>query len=335
MTISSKTGSGALFASFLLLVVPLLVFPTQFGLPLARASVLTVLLEAVYYVVMTLLFGREVTFGKALSTAGFCLLYRYSLGVLFGCGVALFFAVGWSAAMQIGVFSYLPAVLLQTIAAPFVLRPLLGPVSSDRRTARPEPREFAARESASTGLTSISVSREKGVYTESQTLRVQPEAEARRQFVQTHEPGGSSVPQSELNGFERATRYIGEHGSVFLAAVVDNEGLLLSNFKRGSIESEDWAPLALLFFDANRRVLNRATRSLGTPEKLDVLLKDTRILMAREAIFSLMVVAERNSDESLQIRFNQAMEMVRRYVAERFGSGQESNAERIHVSDIK
>ena len=334
MTISSKTGSGAVVASFLLLVVPLLVFPAQFGLPLARGSALTILLEAAYYVVMILLVGRDVTLGKAISSAGVCLLYRYSLGVLFGCGVALFFGVSWSSAMQIGVFSYLPAVLLQTIAAPFVLRPLLGSANADRRTARPEPREFAAREAASTGLTSISVSREKGVYTEAQTMRIQREAEARRQFVQTHEPGGN-VPQNELNGFERATRYIGEHGSVFLAAVVDNEGLLLSNFKRGSIESEDWAPLALLFFDANRRVLNRATRSLGAPEKLDVMLKDARILMARETIFSLMVVAERHSDETLQIRFNQAMEMVRRYVAERFGAGQESNAERIHVSNTQ
>ncbi len=334
MTISSKTSTSLVVTSFLLLAIPLLVFPTQFGLPLAKGSVLTVLLEAVYYIVMTLLVSRETTFGKAASTAGVCLLYRYSLGVLFGCGVALFFSVGWSSAMQIGVFSYLPAVLLQTIAAPFVIRPLFATARSERRPARPEPREYPVRESASTGLTSISVSREKGVYTESQTLRIQPEAEARRQYVQTHEPGGNVAP-GELNGFERATRYIGEHGSVYLAAVVDNEGLLLSNFKRGSIESEDWAPLALLFFDANRRVLNRATRSLGTPDKLDVMLKETRILLAREAMFSLMVVAERHSDESLQIRFNQAMEMVRRYVAERFGSTQESNAERIHVSDTE
>ena len=333
MILSSKAGFGALIASFLLLVVPLVVFPEQLGLPLAKASVLTILLEAAYYIVMTLLVNREIALGKAMTTAGFCLLYRYSLGVLFGCGVALFFSVGWSAAMKMGVFSYLPAVLIQTIAAPFVLRPLLNLNEPERRPAHAEPREVVTRDAAPGGLTSISVSREKGVYTEAPN-RNQPEAEARRQFVQSHEPGSTGQP-TEMNGFEKATRYIGEHGSVYLAAVVDNEGLLLSNFKRGSIESEDWAPLALLFFDANRRVLNRAARSLGTPDRLDIMLKETRLLLAREAMFSLMVVADRHCDETLQIRFNQAMEMVKRYVAERFGSGQESNAERIHVSNTQ
>jgi hypothetical protein len=126
---------------------------------------------------------------------------------------------------------------------------------------------------------------------------------------------------------------LGAHGSVFLAAVVDNEGLLLSNFKRGNVVAEDLAPLALLFFDSNRRILEKAR--LGGPEKIDVMLKDKRLVVARDQQFSLMVLAERQSDDTLNIRIIQAMDMIRRYWAERYASRQTVNAVRIHVSSTE
>jgi hypothetical protein len=333
MRTAVRMSTGLLIATLSLTVVPLIIFPQQLGLPLARVSIATLLLELAYFCAATFLFDRETTFGRLAAAVGLCLVYRYSLGALFGVLAVAFYSIGWSAALQFGLFSYLPAVILQAAAAPLVVRMALAPAADEPRRTRPTPRETVAQTQPSSGLTSISISREKGIFTESQVPRPAPEVEARRQHAANIE-NASNAPV-EINGFERATRYLGEHGSVYLAAVVDNEGLLLANFRRGSVVVEDWAPLALLFLDANRRVLNRATRALGTPEKLDVMLKDTRILIARDTSFSLMVMAERHSDETLQIRFNQALDMVRKYFAERYSSKQESNAERIHVSNTK
>ena len=333
MKVGSNTGTTLMISSALLLGIPLAVFPAQLGLPLAKANLFVVLVEAVYYVAVSFVLNRESSTDRVALSAGVCLLYRYALGAAFGVLAALLYSLSWSGAFRFGVFSYLPAVMLQISVTPFVIQALLKPSTRERHSARPVRRETSASPSSS-GLTSISISREKGVYTESQAPTIQQDVEPRRGFVQTHAPGASQS-STELNGFDRATRYLGEHGSVHMAAVVDNEGLLLSNFRRGSVEPEDWAPLALLLFDANRRVLNRATRALGTPERLDVIMKDTRILVARDQWFSLMVLAERHSDETLQIKFNQSLEMIRKYITDRYTPKQENNAERIHVSSTQ
>jgi hypothetical protein len=320
-------------ATLLLLAVPLVIFPKQLGLPLANMSALTVLLEFLFYTGVVFMMENNPQFGKLLLASTVCMLYRYSLGIVFGLCVALFFSLSLTASLQLGVFSYLPVVILHIIGAPFALKPLLVSLTEKQRVRRMQPREMPARDSAQSGLTSISISREKGVVAESQVVPPIPEVENKRHHSVTENSQASGQP--DCGGFDRATRYIGEHGSVFLAAVVDNEGLLLSNFKRGGIEPEDWAPLSLLFFTANRRVLNRVATGLQTPDRLDIFMKDHRILVAREAKFSLMVIVERHADETMQIRFNQAMDMIRRHFAERYNSSQEINAEKIHVSSTK
>jgi predicted regulator of Ras-like GTPase activity (Roadblock/LC7/MglB family) len=145
-------------------------------------------------------------------------------------------------------------------------------------------------------------------------------------------PRFSDAPKQsqEINGFERAVRYIGEHGSVDLAAVVDDEGLVMANFVRGQFDAERWAPLSLVFLQNNEQVLRKG--QLETPEKLDIILKEKRVIVARDGSFSLMVISERQSDDVLSIRINQGLEMISRYVAERYGDRLHKNLERVNVS---
>ncbi|MDH4157422.1 MAG: hypothetical protein OEW00_09135, partial [candidate division Zixibacteria bacterium] len=102
-----------------------------------------------------------------------------------------------------------------------------------------------------------------------------------------------------------------------------------SQFTRGGTVAEDLAPLALVFAQQNRDVLDRAR--LGAPEKIDVSVRDKRVVIASEERVSLMVVAERQADDVLNIRINQALEIIRKYMAERYSQKLFADAERSYV----
>jgi hypothetical protein len=114
-----------------------------------------------------------------------------------------------------------------------------------------------------------------------------------------------------------------------LASVVDREGLVLGGFGRGGLIVEDWAPLCWLFRQRNTAVLSRA--GLDDAERLDLLLPDKKIVIAFERRFALMVVAERQMTDTLSIRVNQALEMVRQYLAQRYSPELFENVETSHV----
>ena len=54
-------------------------------------------------------------------------------------------------------------------------------------------------------------------------------------------------------------------------------------------------------------------------------------MVAREESFSLMVIAERQIDDFLNIRINQALEIIGKYVAERYSRKLFVNVERTYV----
>jgi predicted regulator of Ras-like GTPase activity (Roadblock/LC7/MglB family) len=133
----------------------------------------------------------------------------------------------------------------------------------------------------------------------------------------------------DMNGFERTVRYIAEHSSVLYASVVDSEGLLLANHCRGKIDPEDLAPLAVMFFEWNRSIL--AKGKLGHAEKIDLTLKDKRLILGRVDAWCLMVLSERQADDLVNIRINQGMEILRKFTAERYASGQQTQVEKAYV----
>ncbi|MFZ1684919.1 MAG: hypothetical protein WAU88_12440 [Candidatus Zixiibacteriota bacterium] len=326
------TGRTVLF-SLILLIAPMVAFPHQFGTPLLRVAPLYGFAElALYFVAALVMFRGQGMYRVISATVGFG-VYRVALGAVLAVLIIIMYPISFGSALRLSLISYVPAVFLHILATPFVLKAQLDMwFGAPEKRHRPISRETIAPHEAPTSMSSIVISKNKGVVTESRVSRPPVDEDTRRPAVDIADAVQNSA-SPDLNGFERATRYLGEHGSVFLAAVVDNEGLLLGHFKRGAVVAEDLAPLALMFMDTSRRVLDRA--HLAGPEKIDITLKDKRLLVAKEASFSLMVLAERMSDDTLGIRFNQAMEMVRRWYAERYTVRQTVNAERIHVSSIE
>ena len=146
MDISGRVARQIVLFSLLVLIAPMVLFPDRLGLGLAEASLFYAVYELVYYGVVTLLLFRHATAFKLVQVASLCLVYRLVLGALFGFLIAVAYTMSLSVALTLGMSSYLPAILLQIAATPFILKPLateLIPVrksatKADRRETLPE-----------------------------------------------------------------------------------------------------------------------------------------------------------------------------------------------------
>ncbi len=324
MEITARTSRQIILFSMLLVVVPMVVFPERFGLDLARTSLINVLYEAIFYGVVCFLFSRTATLLQLVQAAGLCLIYRMAAGALFGFTISAMYSMDLGVSLSLGMSGYLPTVLLQIVATPFVLRPVAIQLVSAPRVYRAALPPMEIAESGQTGGTAIAVSTKRGVSrTDSPTSR----ATAADTELQVE-----TLPETTVtggNGFERATRYIAEDASVHLAAVVDFEGLLLGHFQRGVTVAEDWAPYALLVREANRGLLHRA--GWGEPETVTLALTDRRVVVTYDKTFCLLVVADPQMDDFVKIRIRQGLEIVRKYVAERYGDSLVEKAEKTYV----
>ncbi len=325
MEISGRNARQILLLSLVVMIVPMVIFPQRFGTGLARASMIYIAYELVYYMVASYVLTRRASLLPLAQAAGICLVYRLILGATFGLLIALMYSMDLKVSLTLGLSSYVPVLVLQIAAAPFILGPaikvLIGPKPAGNTTTTQQAEET---ESPMEGKTTF-------VTTSARGQMSQPSS--RRYDTDAHQPAPTDTPLSsrpgDANGFDRTTRYIGEDGTVQVAAVVDNEGLLLGHFQRGGAIAEDWAPLALLFCQQNQAVSDRFGG--GAPERITLSFNDRRIIIARETSFYLMVVAEKQNDDVLNIRFSQGLEAIRKYIAERYGADRAVNAEKSYV----
>ena len=330
MELTKRTGIRMAALAVVVLLLPLLVFPRQFGTELARGSLVNAIYELVFYGVVLFLANRRVTLIQLLEASGVCLIFRLLMGTLFGLLIALLYSMNLSISLQLGLSSYLPAILFHILVMPFLAWPILSPLLKYRPKRRAVRPEAAENRSLETSGTSIAISKERGVVSEAET----PQSSLAAERAKPSEPApatdtGSGVPSSGANGFDRAIYYIGEHSSVHMAAVVDNEGLLISQFVRGDVDPEAWAPLAELLMASNEQVLHRVTT--GLPEKIDLLVGGYRVVASRRGWYNLIVVAERQTDDFLNIRINQGLEVIRRYVEERYNKAEPTRSEKTYV----
>jgi len=327
MEITGRIVRQISLLSMLVLIAPMILFPDRLGTGLARASLINAVYELVYYSAVIFFFYRRASLLKIVQMAGLCLVYRLTLGALFGLLIAAMYSMNLTISLTLGLASYLPAILLHIAATPFILKPIAAQLVPYTKRKRQPVEEPAPHEVPEHVQTAAAVSAEQAIIRPTPMPVTEPEVHLSRES----RVGSPSGPEhAEANGFDRAVRYIGEDSSVQLAVVVDDEGLLLGQFRRGEMEADDWAPFSLLFCDANRDALQRA--GWGSPEKIDLLVKDTRIIVAREESWCLMVVAQRHADDFLNIRINQGLEIIRKYIARRYGQKLSVNAEKMYVS---
>jgi hypothetical protein len=145
-------------------------------------------------------------------------------------------------------------------------------------------------------------------------------------------PKQASSVAHEVDGFDRAVRYLGEHHAVLLAAVVDSEGLTMGSFKRDGYDPDQWAPYSLLFRSANEELLERHSQGEHNITQLDLTFGPFRLVVVNLENFNLLVLFNHDEDDLLGIRINQAADLIRKYTSERYGSLLSSGTEERYVS---
>ena len=336
MELTGRVVRQIVLLTMLLVVVPMVVFPEQFGTNLARASLIGVMYEVVFYGFVCFLFHRRASLLRLVGAAGVCLVYRMAVGAVFGLTIAAMYSMNLRLSLTLGVFSYLPAIVLQIAAAPFILRSALLPVIAPIRQRHSLIRELELRESRSRARAESAPADadETPVAPVAAPVSFAPHRAPEAPVRHAETTGTTSESFSlESNGFDRATRYIAEDGSVHLAAIVDTDGLLLGQFSRGTVVAESWAPLALLLREANLPVLKRT--DWGGPERISLLLPGLKVVAVFEADFNMLVIADRQQSDFLDIRINQGLDTVRKYMAHRYGRTPIENAERQYESSTQ
>jgi predicted regulator of Ras-like GTPase activity (Roadblock/LC7/MglB family) len=332
MELTGRERRYILLFSLIILLIPMIIFPRQLGTELAKASFINAFYELVFYGIVIFLFNSRVTLINLLQACGACLVYRFALGAVFGLLIAAAYAMDLRVAVTMGMSSYLPAIILHVVAVPFILRPALAQIYYRRPARRPARPVIPVEDTPRSGRSTRAARdhREPTARTD-RTPSTRPTRQSASE-ESTLEMAARPV-SGDATGFDRAVQYVGEHAAVELAAVIDHEGLLLANYCRGTVDPEDWAPLALLFLTDNARIADR--RSLGEPGKVGVIFDDKRVEIARVDSLTLMVLSDRQSDDFLNIRINQAIEMIGKYYAERYSEQNVANAERTHVSSVE
>lgn len=301
--------------SLICLIVPMIVYPTMLGTELQKFAPTFILYELLFYFIITFVLYRQVTFFQAIQIAFLSLIYRALLGAVFSFLLAVVHSISLNIAFTLGMFSYLPSLLLHVVATPLILKPTLDGLYAVRfkvRSSRVS--EMASGEIRESDSSTIAYSKER----KNQKAPARPVYKTVPARRPTEQNSGkeSQYNNIELNGFDRATKYVGEDGSVQMVAILDNEGLLLSNFTRGGLVAEDIAPYALTIASACAEKIGRL--EFEAPERIEFLLKNERIFLAMEKNWTMMIIAERRGDDLLNIRINQAIEMSRKYMSERY-----------------
>jgi predicted regulator of Ras-like GTPase activity (Roadblock/LC7/MglB family) len=325
MAENSRNTTQILLYSTLVVVVPMVLFPELLGTTLLRPALMNLFFEVIFYVGVLWFFNRDWPIVHLAGAAGLCAIYRLILGAIFGVLISQLQLIDMRAAIQLGMSSYLPAILLHAGSAPFILMSLL-------RNSYSRPQQRAVHQPS--GGHQMGVAVHSGVHAAKSSMPRNSEVSFARTEPQSpiHE-SALSFGGHGLNGFDRATHYIGEHNAVNLAAVVDHEGLLLSRFTRDGADAEMWAPYAIQFMESNGCILKRGL--WGSPERLDLTMQQWRIVVCREQSIALMVVAERAGDDLLAIRINQGLEIIRKYYSERYSHTPAVNAEKSYASSTQ
>lgn len=308
MEMNSRITRQMLLISSIVLMIPMIIFPERLGTALAEASFTKFLLELAFYVLIIYFFNRKAPLANLLKSALLCISYRFGLGIIFGFLIVVMYSLNFKVAMALGTVSYIPAILLHIIATPFIVRPIFSKwLLTDTKAVE-----------------KVDLSERAGITTFASSNDSFNEQKIDNRLEESSEP-----IKSDKNGFAKAVKYIGEDSSVIVAAVVDNEGLLLSNFKRGDIDLEDLSPFANLLVDKNVEQLNRL--GLNSPEKIEYVFENRKMTIANEKEYLLMVVSERTADEVLNIRINQGIEIMRNFVANRYSDKLIGNTENSYV----
>lgn len=325
MELSGRTNRQILLLTLLSIIIPMVVFPEQLGIQLGQFSVLSLAFETVFYGLVIYLVHRPENLSSILKASLFCLAARLVVGMLFGFMVVIMYGLNLKVALSLGLWSYLPGVLLHIAAMPLVLKPLISQMCTlppSRTMVGTPPGQVSKVPNSSQGIANT-------VPRFAASQRTKPVAQSVAPAMTRPSARKTGDVATSVNGFDEAVNHVGAISSVELATLVDFEGMLLAGYVRDDLDAEDLAPLSILYFEEFVHVGNRM--NIDGPERIELTMENKRLILARDDNLCLMVLAERQADDILAIRAKQGMEIAARYMEKKYNLTEVVNAEKSYV----
>jgi hypothetical protein len=279
MTLKGPEFKKALLLGLVVAATPLAYYPNGFGWPEAAfGSAPLFAAELLYYLlVFQFLMARE-PFANRAKASALALGFRLGQGLVFALLAGGMFNVPAGEALRAGIYGYLPAALLQVALVPF----LLQPVFRFRELRRPRAMQAPESQDKRPQRTSPSLA-EAPVWA-----------------------GAEAVPN-----FDAAVAHVATYSTVRLVLLVDEEGLCVARASRGAADSDLWAPVVNLLYNAVLGELRRTPDAFV--RRLQLTLAHERLVIERVEPFYLAVLCDSGTDELVNVRITQAVEMVKRY----------------------
>ncbi|MGB8656379.1 MAG: roadblock/LC7 domain-containing protein [Candidatus Zixiibacteriota bacterium] len=293
-----KEIRGILLVSLFIMVVPLILYPRDFGLKAHLSWFLLWAIELAWYALVIFLSFSGASGLKVIACAGLTLGYRTALGMGFGFLLLAMFAVPLSLSVPSGIHGYLPAILLQALMSPFALKSIFGGFM--KRTSRTEQDQIQSRKQASQAVfSSLSLSRRKS------------NREGTGSFSLDKE-----VKLGKEDDLENILHYLREYAGVKAAILVDHEGLVVGQDSVTDFDFEKVASSAVCLKEANDRIL-RQMDAKGS-ERIGLHTPTLWLSLHQIESFLLVVVADRHTDELLSVRILQSTATIKRLLCARY-----------------
>jgi len=301
MQIQAHETRHTVLLFLIVIVLPLIIYPKNFGVGFDASPVLWVILEFLYFGVVLWTINDDPTAKGLAYSLMICFGFRLCAGVGFAVLLVLMNGVSVGTAFASGLISYKPAVLLHTLSSPFImltiLKPLLG-MSGQKVKSR-----FS--------ITPLSES--------SSTESVGPEQTRHEpEYVSKNPPRGRVIPmqpavdtfESSPKSFDHAVDHVFELSAVRFSVLLDTEGLPVAYAGDELVHRDVWAPIGRLLSEQVQSTLLRAGDLVL--QGFDLSLDTYRLHSVQVCGMWLLVGADRQSEELEKVRISQAVEMIKK-----------------------
>ena len=285
-------------------VFPLVIYPSRFGFPPSSLSPAFAIAEWALYVLIFLAALPKLSWRRKLACGGLTVLYRLAVGAVLGALVTVMHGGSLPKMIWFCLWMYTPAVVLHVAFAPFVLRPVFGQVwRRGVRFAMNSGRDTAAARTPGFSFSTSS-----------------PAAPASRVRLELNEIS-----------FDAATSWVGEFSGVRMSLIVDEDGLVVSQWSRQtySQDAEFWAAVTVETTRFHQRW--PADPELVDLRRLEVETGAGRLVVRRAGAFWLAVLTEADAGELVSVRIAQAVEMIEKHYQDRYHTVRSTGLEVSHV----
>jgi predicted regulator of Ras-like GTPase activity (Roadblock/LC7/MglB family) len=127
---------------------------------------------------------------------------------------------------------------------------------------------------------------------------------------------GRAKTTTNKDKFQNAIGYVTEYSGVRGAVIVDPEGMVIASGGNGKFDAEKHAAIAIQL----EGLLDKTLPQLVSPgvEWLSIKTVEDWLLIARASKLLLVVAADRNVDDLLNIRITRSIEMISSHVKQRY-----------------